>query len=144
MKKQGEELFSGPMEQTGIFENQELRMEVKDNILYANYKAGLRITLEDAKRFVLQRLEFLKGEEYPIIVLDEGIVSMDKAAREYVVSMEGVQGITSAAFIENTFHSKMLVDFILRISNPRIQLMAFANIDDAIEWVTGINLPLHK
>lgn len=57
--------------------------EVKNNILFATYKKGLRIDLQIAKKIVEQRLEFMQGREMPVIVFDDGVISITKKARDY-------------------------------------------------------------
>ncbi len=118
-----------------IFENQQIRMEIKDEILFANYKAGLKITLGDAKSIVSERLKLLKGKILPNLVIDGGVVSMDKAARDYFSSEEGTSGLKSVAIVENSFFSKMLINFFMRITNTSIKVKAFSNQAEALEWL---------
>lgn len=117
------------------FENQLIKMEIKDNILYAHYKAGLKITLNDAKSIVVERLKLLENRILPTLVLDGGVVSMDKAARDYFSSVEGTKGIKSVAMVENSFFSKMLINFFMKITKTTIQVRAFNNQNEAIEWL---------
>lgn len=120
------------------FENDLVRMELKeDGILFATYKAGLKLTLEDVKNIVSERLKLLDGKKVPVLIIDSGVVSMDKSARDYLSSDEGIAGLKSAALIENSFFSKMLINFFLRLTNPKIQVRAFGNTDDALKWLRG-------
>lgn len=117
------------------FENHQIKMEIIDGILYGNYKAGFKITLPDAKLIVEERLKLLNGRVLPSLALDGGVVSMDKAARDYFSSSEGIQGLKTVALVENSFFSKMLINFFLKLTNPKIQVRAFNNQNEAIEWL---------
>lgn len=118
-----------------IFENDQIRMEVQDEILYATYKSGLRMTLQDAQNVVEERLKLLEGKELPVLIIDSGVVSMDKSARDYLSSEAGIRGLKSAAIIENSFFSKVLINFFLRLTNPKIQVKAFGNEEEALAWL---------
>lgn len=117
------------------FENQQIKMEIVDGILIASYKAGLKINLEEARTIVAERLSLLNGRLLPSLVLDGGVVSMDKAARDFFSSSEGIQGLKSVAMVESSFFSKMLINFFLKLTNPKIQVRAFNNQNEAIEWL---------
>lgn len=117
------------------FENHQIKMEIIDGILYGNYKAGFKITLPDAKLIVAERMKLLNGRVLPSLALDGGVVSMDKAARDYFSSAEGIQGLKTVALVENSFFSKMLINFFLKLTNPKIQVKAFNNQKDALEWL---------
>lgn len=117
------------------FENHQIKMEIVDGILYGSYKAGFKITLPDAKLIVAERLKLLNGRVLPSLALDGGVVSMDKAARDYFSSSEGIQGIKTVALVENSFFSKMLINFFLKLTNPKIQVKAFNNQKEAIDWL---------
>jgi hypothetical protein len=121
-----------------VFENQYMRMEILDGILHTHYKKGISITLDIAIKCVDQKMKILDGNEYPVIVYDEGILSIDKASRDYFASDKGTQGLTASAFIKKSIFSKILIDFFLRISSPKIKSRAFTNVDEAIEWIRGL------
>ena len=117
------------------FENSQIKMEVLDGILYATYKSGLKLTLDDVKNVVKERLVLLDGKTLPVLIIDAGVVSMDKSARDYLSSEEGISGLKIAAIIENSMFSKMLINFFLRLTNPKLQVKAFVSETDALEWL---------
>lgn len=122
-----------------MFENEHIKIEIIDGIMHGTYKRGFKITLEDAKKIVDERTKLLGGKDANAIIYDGGVVSMDKAARDFLSSEEGVKGLKSVAIIENSFFSKMLINFFLKLTNPRIQVRAFGNPEDALKWLK--NLP---
>ena len=117
------------------FENNQIKMEIVDGVLYATYKAGFNLTLKDVQHIVQERVSLLHGSDLPVLIIDAGVVSMDKAARDYLSSDEGTQGIKVAAIIENSFFSKMLINFFLKLTNPKIKVKAFNDKDEALKWL---------
>ncbi len=120
-----------------VFENHQLRIEIIDDVLHAHYKAGIKLTLEDAKYLVSERIKLCQGKSYHFMIYDGGVVSMDRDARIYFSSEEGIKGILSAAFIESSVFSKMLINFFLKITTPKVKSKAFTNLEDAMEWIKG-------
>lgn len=121
------------------FENNQIKMEIIDGVLFATYKAGLKLTLTDVKNIVEERLILLNGKQLPVLIIDSGVISMDKSARDFLSSEEGISGLKSAAIIENSIFSKMLINFFLRLTNPKIQVKAFGNQEEALTWLKSQN-----
>lgn len=118
-----------------MFENEHIKIEIIDGIMHGTYKKGFKITLEDAKTIVRERTKLLGGKDLNAIIYDGGVISMDKAARDYLSSDEGIQGLKSVAIIENSFFSKMLINFFLKLTNPKISVKAFGNQEEALKWL---------
>ena len=110
-------------------------MEIKDGVLHAHYKAGLMLNIEEAKYLVNERMKLCEGKEYPFVIYDGGVVSMDRDARIFFSSYEGTKGISMAAFIESSVFSKMLINFFLNLTKPNVKSRAFSNIDEAMKWI---------
>ena len=117
------------------FENSQIKMEIVDGILYATYKAGLKLSIDDVQNIVRERLVLLEGKTLPVLIIDAGVVSMDKSARDYLSSEEGISGLKAAAIIENSMFSKMLINFFLRLTNPKLHVKAFGSQDEALKWL---------
>lgn len=117
------------------FENSQIKMEVVDGILYATYKSGLKLTLDDVQNIVKERLVLLEGKSLPVLIIDAGVVSMDKSARDFLSSEDGISGLKAAAIIENSLFSKMLINFFLKLTNPKLQVKAFGSHDEALNWL---------
>lgn len=123
------------MAENKVFENHQLRMEIIDGVMHAHYKAGLRLNLEDAKYLVAERIKLCEGKEYPFLIYDGGVVSMDREARVYFSSYEGTQGISMAAFLETSVFSKMLINFFLKMTKPTVKSRAFNDVNEALDWI---------
>lgn len=121
-----------------VFENRHMKMEIIDGILHMHYKKDLVITLIVARNCVEEKLRFLDGNEYPTIVYDEGILSIDREARQLFASDAGTKGFTAFAFIKKNILSKILIDFFLRVSSPKIKSRAFTNPEEAMAWIRNL------
>lgn len=118
-----------------VFENHQIKVEIVDGIMHAYYKPGLKLTLEDAKLIVDEKMKLCDGKDYPFVIHDGGVVSMDREARVYFSSDEGTRGISVAAFIETSVFSKMLINFFLKITKPKVKSKAFGNVEEALVWM---------
>lgn len=118
-----------------IFENEYVKMELLDGVVHTHYKPGLKLSLTDAKNLVAEKIRFCGGNDYPFIFYDGGVVSMDRDARVYFSSEEGTQCIAIAAFLESSVFSKMLINFFLKLTKPRVRSKAFNNLEEALSWI---------
>lgn len=110
-------------------------LELCDNFLVARYKAGYKIDLPAAKNILQERLEFTNFKDMPVLVIDSGLVSMDKQARDFLSSNEGVRGIRASAIISSSVVNSMLVNFILKISRPNLPVKVFTDRIAAENWL---------
>lgn len=111
---------------------------IKDGILFCKFKNGTEITLDIAKQLVTERLEFQKGENHPIVIDINGLISTTKDARKYM-SKEGEKGISMGAFIIKTHLAKMTFNFFIHVEKPSIPTKFFANEEDALNWIYEMN-----
>ncbi len=123
------------MTNSKVYENHQIKMEIIDGVLHAHYKAGLQLNLEDAQKLVAERVQLCEGKEYPFLIYDGGVVSMDRDARVFFSSYEGTKGISMAAFVETSVFSKMLINFFLRLTKPNVKSRAFNNVNEALAWI---------
>ena len=118
-----------------VYENHQIKMEIINGVLHAHYKAGLQLNLEDAKKLVAERVKLCEDKEYPFLIYDGGVVSMDRDARVFFSSYDGTRGISMAAFIETSVFSKMLINFFLRLTKPNVKSRAFNDVNEALAWI---------
>lgn len=60
--------------------------EIRDKLLIGTFKKGLKIDLEIAKEIVKDRLSFTEGKMTVAMVYNQGVVSLDKKARDFFFS----------------------------------------------------------
>ena len=109
--------------------------EVRDNILIATYKKGIRVNLEIAKKIVQDRLTFTGNKPMVALIYNQGVISMDKEARDYLSSSAGIEGLKAGAIILDSTFTSILGNFILSVSKPKIPAKMFKNVSQAIKWL---------
>jgi hypothetical protein len=113
-----------------------IRLELLENgILIATYKRRTLVTLEMAKEIVQTRLDFTGREPRPVMVINQGVIQIDKSARKYVSSNDGVAGIKAAAIIVNHLSTSIIMTFILTIERPEIPARMFTRQGKAMAWL---------
>jgi hypothetical protein len=112
-----------------------IRFELSNGILYAQYKPGVVITLELAKELLAKRLAFTEHKEYPMLISDMGIVSVEREAWALLSSEEGTHNITAGAMLLNTTYSRILGNFFFKLAAPKIPAKIFSNKERALEWL---------
>ena len=118
-----------------IFENTYTKMWVQEGILYSIYKPIPHLTSEIAKVCVQARLDFSEGKTYPLFGDIRLIRKMDKDARGYLSSGDGIKYLNSGAFIINSPVEKMLINFWTKIDKPPLPVRVFNDEQSAIEWL---------
>ena len=128
------------MEERPVFDNNVMRLEWKDGIVHGWYKKGT-VTLEVAKRIVKDRQEFTKNVPVKMIVRQQGLRGIEREARQYLSSREGIQGVIAGAIIANSAFESHLANFFINITviRPKIPTKVFRNEADAIEWLKSLD-----
>ena len=122
--------------EVAIFENNHLFLEIRNGILFGEYKNSLSITLPIAQEMVSKRLEFQRQNNYNIIpmIAQLNIKYFHKEAREYLAA-EGSKGLNAAAFITTSLVSRILIKIFLKVEKPPIPIAVFENEASAIAWI---------
>jgi hypothetical protein len=124
------------MEITESFENQWIRFQIVDGIIWTWYKKGAVIDLEAAHEIVASRLKLLNGRELPMLLQDEGIKEVKREARIYMSKADGIRGVTAGAFIVTNPFTKMVVQFFLVLNNDNvIPTKTFRTKEEALSWL---------
>lgn len=120
------------------FENDYYRLEIRDDIMYIDYKEVF-ITLPDAKKMLADRIAFQQQENYTSIPLVHyfKVKYVDKAARKYL-GKEGTVGLSSSAFIVKTLAAKTLLKIFLLVENPKLPIRVFEEEDAAVKWIKDL------
>lgn len=112
-----------------------VRFEFEDDVLIATYKKGRRITLEVARDIVRERLAFTEGRAVKVLLIDRGVSSFDKAARDYLASPEGSNLITAAAILCESSATAVIGNFFVKVNKPPIPVRLFTNRERAMGWL---------
>lgn len=120
---------------TKILDTAYVHYELQDDLLIGTYKKGLKINLEMAKTIVKERQEFTGPKPVVAIVYNQGVISMEKKARDYFSSDEGVRGCIAAAFVLDSPFGSFLGNFYLSVTKPKMPIRIFSKKEAALKWL---------
>lgn len=106
-----------------------------ENLLTATYKKGLQMDLDIAREVVRSRYLFTSKKTVPVLILNGGVVSMTREAREYLASGEGTTGIMAAAIVLESVFGSILGNFFLSVNKPEMPVRIFSRKHAAIKWL---------
>lgn len=109
--------------------------EVSGPLLIAHYKKGIRITLDIAKQIVRERLALTGNRTMVALVLNMGVASMDKEARDFFSSPAGNEGLAAGAIVIDSTFTAILGNFFLTVNKPNIPARMFTKESQAIAWL---------
>ena len=111
--------------------------EIENGILIATYKPSIKISLKFAKEIVATRLSFIDKPSMPTLVLNQGVIKMDKDARDYLASSEGIAGVKCAAILINSNFISITVNFFLKVTKTKLLVKTFTDKKEALTWLSG-------
>ncbi len=120
-------------------ETKHLILEIKDGVLFAVFKSG-KIAYSDAIEIINERLEYTEGNSYPAIATTEKNLVIDKLAREYFRSDDGVKGLSAMAMVEDKKYTQILINFLLKFYKSPIPMSIFTTEEDAEKWIKSLNI----
>jgi hypothetical protein len=107
--------------------------EIKHGILFIERLARVHFTVENFKVITENRLSYSEGFSYPVIIFGKDMMSMDKAAREYM-SAEGCVNKLSRAFVVEKTQGKLQLNFFINTNRQPTPVEVFDKMETAIEW----------
>ncbi len=119
---------------TPLFETDEITFKIVEGILIGNWKAE-SIDLPLVHKIINYRLKIQDGKSYPLLTNIKSVKESTKAARDYLASKEGCQGVSKAAIIISSPVSKMIANFFILASHPLIPTKMFTNEAEAKRWL---------
>ena len=81
------------------------------------------------------RLELTEGRALPVLVYNQGVVSITREARDFLASAKGVEGITAGAFVLNSPVGSFIGNFFLAVHQPKVPARIFRKTEDALRWL---------
>lgn len=109
-------------------------MELKNGILYVKFKKK-EIDAALAQKIIDQRLSFVDGQTFPIIVDGSAVKELTKAARETLSSEKANQYTVALAVIVRNPVTRTIANFFLKFQQPRYPFRLFTDLESAQEWL---------
>ena len=116
-------------------ETPHVHLLIRDHILIGTYRKGLQINLDTAKQIVEERIRFTKGKKMVAMILSDGISAVDKAAREYLASEKGTEGLLATAIVVSSPFDYLMGKFFIRVNKTGIPSRIFYNMREAEKWL---------
>lgn len=118
------------------YRNQNARFWIEEGILFFEYKPNTTIDLEVARRVVADRVAFQNERQLPVFCDMRGIISTDKAGRDYLAK-SGSLLATAVALLVSEKVSMTLSAFYLEINKPSVPTQIFTDEQEALEYLRG-------
>lgn len=120
-----------------VNENEYCSFKLEDQLLVCKFKKGVILNLTAAKAVIELRTDICKGKSYPALILDDGIGSVTKEARDYFASPNGTIGVLAAAMVYSNSFNRMVARFFLLVSVNKLLVPTdiFSNTETAITWL---------
>lgn len=116
-----------------------------DGICHSIVLPGSEITLPDAQENSVKVAQVSNGTKPPILVDIREIATITKEARDHFAMKGRESGVTAIALHIKSPVSRVIGNFYLGISKPKVPTRLFTNEKTAIVWLTKyINRPSKK
>lgn len=116
------------------YENRNARFWIEKGILFFEYKPNTAIDLEVAMRVVADRIAFQNERQLPVFCDTRGIVSIDKATRDYLAK-SGSLLAKAVALIGSENVSMTMSTFYLEINKPSVPTRIFTVEQEAMDYL---------
>jgi hypothetical protein len=118
------------------YENQSARFWIEKGILFFEYKPNTAIDLQVAIQVVADRIAFQNERLLPVFCDTRGIISIDKAARDYLAK-SGSLLAKAVALLGTENVSMTMSTFYLEISKPSVPTRVFSIEQEALDYLNG-------
>ena len=117
-------------------ENKYTILTIINGILIERYTRNVdTIDLRVAKEIVSDRHQFCKGQTFPILVDTSQGRHVDRFARLYLSSQEGLKYLSAGAIVSRNGISRLSSNLYLLLSPPIIPSKIFQNENKAVAWL---------
>ena len=116
-------------------ENDFIKLWIEEGIVYGKYKPNIIVDLKAAKKIAEDRITLSKGKDYPTLGYLDDLANVNKEARDFFSTGDGIRNMKKLALLTRSPISKMLGNFWLQISKPVLPSRLFTSEEDAIRWL---------
>lgn len=123
-----------------FYENRYASFWITDGILFFSYKPDTVIGIEAAKCVVADRISFQDERRLPVLCDMQGVVSVDKPARDYLAKSGSVLALAVALLVAENV-SLTVSTFYLEISKPAVTTRIFTDQSEALAYLSSFLEP---
>ena len=117
------------------FENQFMKLWVRDGILNCLYVPYLTINIDVARICIEDRLRFINGVTYPMFSDIRKIQYIDREARILFAKESSLKNISAEGLLISSQSEKFLWNLYININKPPIPTKLFGDEKEAIWWL---------
>jgi hypothetical protein len=118
-----------------ILDTPYVHFELRDDLLIGTFKKGLKINLEIATEIVKTWQDFTEHKPVRQLIYNQGVISMDKKARDYLSSEKAVGKVIAGAIVLDSAFGSFLGNFYLSVSKPKMPARIFSKTENALKWL---------
>lgn len=116
------------------FENELSSLKVENGILHFVYKPIKKLDLFTVQKIVGDRLSYQQGLYFPVLCDTRGIVSSDKAARDYLAK-DGSSYAKAVAILDDRNVSRAMHRIYIRKNQPMVPTQVYSDPDEAVAFL---------
>ena len=116
-------------------DSQFINFKIRDKILVCTYQQGLSINQFIASEIVRKRIAFTGKRKFATLIISRGVVTIDKAAREYLSSVYGTEGLLASAIVVDSVFGSFLGNFFLAVNKTSMPVKLFTSELRAEKWL---------
>ena len=108
-----------------------------DGIVRIIHNPHAEVTLKDAEETMAAYLGIRQGKRRPLLVDTRTMKVLDRGARVFYAGEMAASVATAVAIVVGTPVSRVLGNFYLGLSNPRLPSRLFVSDEEALAWLNG-------
>ena len=106
-----------------------------DGIVEIHVHENADIGEKECKDIMKAYEQILEPKRYPLLHMVGNYVTMDKEAREFSSSEEGLRFSKAEAFVINSLPHKILANFYMKVNKPSVPTKFFGTKQEAVAWL---------
>jgi hypothetical protein len=109
----------------------------EDGIVEIVFKKSSNIGVVECKEMIETYKSNLEPKKFPLLHIIEDYVNIEKSAREFSATEEGLSFSKAEAYVMNSLAHKMLANFYMKVNKPSVPTRFFKDKNEAIDWLKG-------
>lgn len=107
----------------------------EDGIVQINVKENVEIGEKQCRELISVYENILENKKYPLLHMVGNYVTMDKEAREFSSSEEGLKFSKAEAYVIHSLPHKILANFYVKVNKPLVPTKFFGTKQEAVAWL---------
>jgi len=116
------------------YENEFATFEIRNDILYTEFKDQVSLTLVVARQVVADQVILLNGKSCPVLLDMRKLVDSEKGGRDFLASTTSIPADAMALLAEGKI-SLAISEFYLKVSKPAVPTAIFRSKTAALHYL---------